>query len=263
MHKILIIIRKEWSEVFKNKLVLFTVAFMPLMFTALPLIMLGVTSPSDSMSGLTSSDMPASFGELCGTMSESACAQYWVVSQFLILYMMMPLMIPVTIASYSIVGEKSTRTLEPVLATPVKTWELLTGKALAASIPAIVVTWIGFFAFAIGASILASSPEVVARFLDPLWLTAIFIIGPELSIAAVSVAVLISSRVSDPRVAEQLSALVVLPLLAVFFGQVTGFFFLNDTLIVWMALIMVVVDLGLLYFATQLFQRERILTRWT
>jgi len=211
---------------------------------------------------LSSSDMPASFGEMCGNMSESACAQYWLVSQFLILYMMMPLMIPVTIASYSIVGEKSTRTLEPVLATPVKTWELLSGKALAAAIPAVVVTWIGFLVFAIGANLLAASPEVVARFLDPLWLIAIFVIGPQLSIAAVSVAVLISSRVSDPRVAEQLSAMVILPLLAVFFGQITGFFFLNETLILWMAAVMVLLDLGLMYFATQLFQREKILTRW-
>lgn len=262
MHKIWIIIQKEWAEVFKNRLVLFTVAFMPLLFTALPLIMLNATGTAAGMSGLSSSDMPASFGEMCGTMSESACAQYWLVSQFLILYMMMPLMIPVTIASYSIVGEKSTRTLEPVLATPVKTWELLTGKALAASIPAVLVTWLGFTVFAVGARLLATSPEVVARFLDPLWLIAIFVIGPQLSIAAVSVAVLISSRVSDPRVAEQLSAMVILPLLAVFFGQVTGFFFLNETLILWMAAVMVLVDVGLMYFATQLFQREKILTRW-
>jgi len=262
MRKIWIIIQKEWAEVFKNRLVLFTVAFMPLIFTALPLIMLSATGSADGMSDLSSSDMPVSFSEMCGTMSEGACAQYWLVSQFLILYMMMPLMIPVTIASYSIVGEKSTRTLEPVLATPVKTWELLTGKALAASIPAVLVTWLGFIVFAVGAHLLAASPEVVARFLDPLWLIAIFVIGPQLSIAAVSVAVLISSRVSDPRVAEQLSAMVILPLLAVFFGQVTGFFFLNEALILWMAAVMVLIDIGLLYFATQLFQREKILTRW-
>jgi len=99
MHKIWVIVKKEWAEVFKNRLVLFTVAFMPLLFTALPLIMLGATGSSESMTGLSSSDMPASFGEMCGSMSEGACAQYWLVSQFMILYMMMPLMIPVTIAS--------------------------------------------------------------------------------------------------------------------------------------------------------------------
>ncbi|MCZ7673972.1 MAG: hypothetical protein M5U34_46010 [Chloroflexi bacterium] len=40
IQKIKTIISKEWAEVFKNKMVLFTVAFMPLIFTALPIITL-------------------------------------------------------------------------------------------------------------------------------------------------------------------------------------------------------------------------------
>jgi ABC-2 type transport system permease protein len=176
--------------------------------------------------------------------------------------MLMPLAIPVTIASYSIVGEKTTRTLEPVLATPVTTLELLTGKALAAAIPGVGVTWIGFVVFAFGARLIATSPVVVARLTDPLWLMAIFIVGPLLAIASVSVAVMVSSRTNDPRVAEQLSMLVILPLLAVFFAQIAGLFFINETLILWMAVALVLIDAGLLAFATQLFQRETILTRW-
>ena len=37
MSKVWVIVRKEWSEVFKNKMVLFAVAFLPLLFTAMPL----------------------------------------------------------------------------------------------------------------------------------------------------------------------------------------------------------------------------------
>jgi ABC-2 type transport system permease protein len=83
-----------------------------------------------------------------------------------------------------------------------------------------------------------------------------------LAIAAVSVAVMVSSRVTDPRVAEQLSMLVILPLLAVFFGRIAGLFLINETLILWMTIGLIVIDFGLLVFATQLFQRENILTRW-
>jgi ABC-2 type transport system permease protein len=97
---------------------------------------------------------------------------------------------------------------------------------------------------------------------DALWLTAIFVVGPLLSIAAVSVAVMVSSRANDPRVAEQLSMLVILPLLGVFFGQITGLFFINDRLILWMAVVLLVIDAGLVALATHLFQRETILTRW-
>jgi ABC-2 type transport system permease protein len=76
------------------------------------------------------------------------------------------------------------------------------------------------------------------------------------------VAVMVSSRTSDPRVAEQVSMLVMLPLMAVLIGQVTGLILLNTQLVVYIALGMAAVDLGLMAFAVNLFQRETILTRW-
>ena len=174
----------------------------------------------------------------------------------------MPLMIPVTIAAYSIVGEKSTRTLEPLLATPITTIELLAGKGLAAVLPAVGATWLAFAVFAIGARLLGVGPGLVSKLADPMWLLAIFVVGPLLAIASVSFAVMISSRVNEPRVAEQLAGLVVLPLLALFFGQVSGLILLNSRLVLWMAIGLLVLDSGLLAFAVQLFQRESILTRW-
>jgi ABC-2 type transport system permease protein len=95
-----------------------------------------------------------------------------------------------------------------------------------------------------------------------MWLTAIFVVGPLLAVASVSFAVMISSRVNEPRVAEQLAGLVVLPLLVLFFGQVSGLILLNTALVFWMAVGLLVLDAGLLAFAVQLFQRETILTRW-
>jgi ABC-2 type transport system permease protein len=234
MHKIGVIVRKEWSEVFKNRLVLGTVVFLPLMLTALPLVVLGVMGAEADLGDVSAADMPASFARLCEGLSGGECGQYFLLMEFLLLYMMMPLMIPVTIAAYSIVGEKSTRTLEPLLATPITTIELLAGKGLAAALPAIGATWLSFAIFA----------------------------GPLLSVASVSFAVMISSRVNEPRVAEQLSGLVVLPLLGLFFGQVSGLILLNATLVLWMAIGLTVLDAVLLAFAVQLFQRESILTRW-
>jgi ABC-2 type transport system permease protein len=260
--KIWTIVRKEWAEVFKNRLVFFSVAFLPLMLTALPLAILYGTRSSGDLGGMSMSDLPQGFSALCGEMTGGECAQYFFVSQFMILFMILPLIIPSTIASYSIVGEKTTRTLEPLLATPISTIELLAGKAVAAAVPAIVATWAAFAIFAVGARILAIGPQVIARLFDPLWLMAIFIVGPLLAIAAVSMAVLVSSRVSDPRVAEQLSALVILPLLALFLGQISGLLILDARLVLWMALALVVIDAGLIALATRLFERENILTRW-
>jgi ABC-2 type transport system permease protein len=262
MNKLWIIARKEWAEVFKNRFVLFTVAFLPLILTALPLITLATMGDSADLEGLASADMPVQFDELCEGMTGSECGQYFIISQFMLLFMMMPLAIPVTIASYSIVGEKTTRTLEPLLATPISTLALLGGKALAAVLPAILVTWLGFCVFVAGTVIITGGGGLLAGILNVLWLIAIFVVGPLLALAAVSVAVMVSSRANDPRVAEQLSMLVILPLLGLFFGQMTGFILINQQLIVWMAVGMAVLDVGLLALATQIFQREAILTRW-
>jgi ABC-2 type transport system permease protein len=262
MQKLKAIIRKEWGEVFKNRLVLFTVGFLPVIMTALPLITLYASGSTEEMIGMSEVDLPARFASLCEGLSPASCGQYFIVSQFMMLFMLMPLAIPVTIASYSIVGEKTTRTLEPVLATPIKTWELLVGKGLAAGIPAVLATWISFVIFIVGSTFLAAGPDLVRKLLDPLWLTAVFVVGPLLAIAAISVAVMISSRANDPRVAEQLSMLVVIPLLGLFFAQIAGLVYINRTVILWMALMVTMLDAVLVYFATQLFQREAILTRW-
>jgi ABC-2 type transport system permease protein len=262
VNKLWIIVQKEWAEVFKNRFVLFTVAFLPIILTALPLIILATMGDAADLQGMTSADMPARFREQCAGMTGAECAQYFLVSQFMLLFMMMPLAIPVTIASYSIVGEKTTRTLEPVLATPISTLALLGGKALAAALPAILVTWLGFGAFVAGTAIITGGGGLLGGIMNALWLIAIFVVGPLLALAAVSVAVMVSSRANDPRVAEQLSMLVILPLLGLFFGQVTGLILINQQLILWMAIGMAVIDIGLLFLATQIFQREAILTRW-
>jgi ABC-2 type transport system permease protein len=262
MKKIWVIMRKEWAEVFKNRFVFFTIAFMPLILTALPLIMLSAMGSSGDLSGLGASDMPAQFTAMCGDLSGGECAQYYLVSQFLLLFMLMPLAIPVTFAAYSIVGEKTTRTLEPVLATPVTTLQLLAGKALAAALPAIGVTWLSFGVFLVGVRMITSSVTLTAQLGAAVWLLAIFVAGPLMAVAAVNVAVMVSSRASDPRVAEQLSMLVILPLLALFFGQISGFILINQQVMLYMTLGLIVVDAGLMAFATQLFQREAILTRW-
>jgi ABC-2 type transport system permease protein len=79
---------------------------------------------------------------------------------------------------------------------------------------------------------------------------------------SVSFAVMISSRVNDPRVAEQISMVVIVPVLGGFFGQIAGLFVLNKQIITIVGFVMLLLDAILFYFATRVFQREQILTRW-
>jgi ABC-2 type transport system permease protein len=103
---------------------------------------------------------------------------------------------------------------------------------------------------------------VVVALLDPMWWLAVFVAGPLLAILSVNFALMVSSRVNEPRVAEQLSAVVILPLLALFFGQIAGLFLINRQLVSLFAVAIAALDALMVYFAVRLFQRETILTRW-
>ncbi|HEY4689819.1 MAG TPA: ABC transporter permease subunit [Anaerolineae bacterium] len=255
------LIDKEWNEVFKNKLVLFTVLLLPLVFAVLPLVQLATTrqvNPGEL------SDAPGNIARLCDLqgLTSAECMQTFLSQSFMLFFFLMPLMIPVTIASYSIVGEKTTRSLEPLLATPTTTAEIIVGKGLAAVIPAMAAGWLSFAVYLIGARFFVVSDRVYAAIASPVWLVGMVLVAPLLTLFSVGAAIVISSRVNDPRAAEQLGALVILPVLAVFIGQIFGVIALNVTSMIVFAGVMLVVDAGMLYLAAKLFQRETILTRW-
>jgi ABC-2 type transport system permease protein len=261
LDRIWTIVDKEWAEVFKNKVVLLTIGIMPLIFTILPLVVLSFFG-DPSLSGGDSTDMPAMFSAACTGMAPSDCLQVYMVNEFLILFMMMPLAIPIAIASYSIVGEKTTHSLEPLLATPVTTFELLSGKVLAAAIPAIIATWGSFAIFILLVPLTGVTPAVQAYIRGATWFLAVVVAGPLMSILATVFAVIVSSRVSDPRVAEQTSMILILPVLALMFGQIAGLIVVNVQLMVIVIILLIFLDLGMVYVGTRMFERETILTKW-
>ncbi|MCB8945461.1 MAG: ABC transporter permease subunit [Ardenticatenaceae bacterium] len=260
MEKVKTIIGKEWAEVFKNRLVLFTVAFLPLILVALPLVTFYFTG---NLEGTESIDQAPDefFGAMCEGMSEDDCAMVFMLNLYTLMLMILPVAIPVSIAAYSVVGEKTTRSLEPMLATPITTAELLLGKALAAVIPAVVATWVGY-AIYVGGTRLLVNDLVFSYLMQPLWFIAILVVSPLLALMAVSFGLMVSSRVTDPRVAEQVSAVVILPLIMLVVGQSVGLILIDQRTIILMAVIVAVIDGVLLYFTVKLFQRETILTRW-
>lgn len=268
MRKIRTIINKEWAEVFKNRLVLFSVAFLPIFFVILPLITIWAMSNLDiddaeiSAADAGFDELPGNAIEtLCQGMNAGECTLVYMLDLFTLLFMILPIMIPVTIAAYSVVGEKTNRSLEPLLATPITTNQLILGKSLAAVIPAVVATWLGYIIYIVGARFILTD-TVFNRLIDPLWLIAVFIVGPLLSILSVSSAMIISSRVTDPRVAEQLAGIVVLPVVLILVGQSIGLLILDQQLVILAAVVVAILDVILGYLAIKAFQRETILTRW-
>src|SRR5690349_21725657 len=93
------VIDKEWAEVFKNRLVLFMVGFLPLILTRLPLGIVYTATRGGGLNGSDLADLPPSFAQLCGDITPGECLQVYLLNQFLLLFMLMPLIIPVSIAA--------------------------------------------------------------------------------------------------------------------------------------------------------------------
>jgi ABC-2 type transport system permease protein len=129
-------------------------------------------------------------------------------------------------------------------------------------LPAIIATWTCFAIFVLLLFPIGASPGVIGYIFGPVWISAILVVGPLMAILAVNAALMVSSRVSDPRAAEQISMVVIVPILGAMFGQIGGLFVINSQFVWVSALVLLVVDGVLIYLGARLFQRETILTQW-
>lgn len=261
MSKLGVIMRKEWLEMRCERSVLSMMIFLPLLITALGIGVtygLGLVPDAETVAlGAASAD-PALAGLPMAELGQAIMGR-----QFGTLFLMLPLMLPGLLAAYSIVGEKSRRTLEPILATPVSTWELLLAKSLMALIPAIILTWLCGAIFAVGVPMVALTPEVARLIVNPAWALMLLLCSPLLGLIMVAASVLISSRVNDPRTAQNVTGVVVLPLMLLFAGQLFGLVVVNIAFVLVLAAALAAVAALTIWLATRMFQREVILTRWT
>jgi len=187
--------------------------------------------------------------------------QAWIFQQFLVLLVLTPVAGSMSVAAYSVIGEKQARTLEPLLATPLTTFELLAAKVLGSLLPALMLTLASFGVYVAGAALFAQ-PGVYLALLTPKSLAIVFVLGPLAALAALQLAVCVSSRVNDARSAQQIGALIILPIAALLVLQLTGGFLLTIPVIAFIALVLAGVNVSLMLFGIALFDRESILTRW-
>ena len=194
-------------------------------------------------------------------LDPEAAVQAWIFQQFLVLLVITPVAASMSVAAYSVIGEKQARTLEPILATPITTFELLAAKVAGSLIPAVALTF-ATFAVYLGGTALFAGPGVVWALLTTRSLMIVFLLGPLAALAALQMAVCVSSRVNDARSAQQIGALIILPVSGLLVAQVTGSFMLTGTIILVVALALAVINAGLMALGIALFDRESILTRW-
>lgn len=184
VRRIKAVTRKELREYRHNKQVVATMVILPVLFSISPLIQIFALNPSSA---------PAiSHGHL------------------LLFLLGIPALVPATVAAYSVVGERQQGTLEPMLSTPTRREEFLIGKALAALIPSLVVSF-GVYAAIVGCMEVFAQPAVAAALLHGTQILAQIVFTPLLACWSIWVGISISTRSADLRVAQQLGMLANVP----------------------------------------------------
>ncbi len=264
------VVRKELRLGFQNRMTQLTVGIVTLIFILMPLAMaygMGDNGLLQQMSAGQPIDpqqvaiVRQVFPQLAD-LSPDTLIQALLLSSMQALFLIIPLMIPLIIAVYSVIGEKQTRSLEAVLATPIETRELLLAKCLAAAAPGVLSGWVSYLIFALLAIPALPAPVLRAVVFNPAWLLALLLIAPAASFLAVIVGLMVSSRATDPQSAQQVAGIIVLPVVVLVIGQIAGLVQLSILLVLGATVVLAAVDIGLLAAAVRLFQRETILTRW-
>jgi len=178
---------------------------------------------------------------------------------FLPLFMIVPLMMSSLVSANAIVGEKERKTLETLLSTPITNRELIVSKLLVSFLPAVLLSWAVFAVFFAGTNAIALAwiHQLIVR--SWIWLPSLLLLSPAISLVTLSLSLLVSMKAKTFQSAQQITALVVLPLVAVFYAQVAGVVALNAVYVVLLSLVLFAVGGVLILRVLPRFTREGII----
>jgi len=228
------VVRKELRDYRRQRSIVVTMVILPAIFLIQPTLDVFLASPSTVRT--TYFDLP------------------------ILLLLLIPVIMPSTLAAYSVVGEREQGTLEPLLTTPIRTSEFIYGKAAAVMIPTLALSYAVFGVF-FSAVLLFARPEVSsAVFSKGPVLLAVVLLAPLLAGWAIVVGMAVSVRASEVRVAQQLGTIASIPPFAfvVLFG--IGVIHPTFTFAVVFAIALLVLDVRAFRIVARMFDRERLVT---
>jgi ABC-2 type transport system permease protein len=266
--RIMTLAKKDLTEVFRNKAVWAPMLVVPLVFVVLLPIgfsmigNLGRDSLTTSFNQMSSwmITMPASMQAVLSGKSPLQLMLVFLLGIFMApMFLIMPMMFSSIIAAESFAGEKERKTLESLLYTPATDRELFLGKTLAAVIPAIVISWFSFLVYTLVVNLFTNG--IMGKVWFPLegWYPLVFLVTPAIAVLGTMGTVLVSARVNTFMEAYQSGASLVLLVLALVAGQMTGLLYLNLITAILVGLIVCIVDAILFQFCIRMFKRNRLI----
>ena len=243
LSKAWIIAEKDLAIFRKKKSVIYSVVLFPL-FVSIGLPLIFQFSGSSKSGGIPAEALPI------------------VINAFSFLFITGAVTLPTAIASYSLVGEKVQKSIEPLLATPTTEGEILLGKSIAAFLPPIAAIYMGAVIFM--ALIDSLTYSTFGYFYFPNWDMGVImlLLAPLGSILSIEFDILVSSRVNDVRAAQQLGGMVALPFAGIYVLAEADVLSLETTNLLLISASLVAIDVILFYISEGVFRREKILTKW-
>ncbi len=262
---------KDYKEVRQNKaawipaLVLplvFAVA-MPLGFTLLPQLIPteDIAQEMGDMQDLIGLMPPAIQQIFASTSLEQGFIIYMTAFMFAPMFLIMPLMFSSIIGADSFVGERERKTMEALLYTPSSDGTLFMGKILASVVPAVLLSWFTYAVYIVVVN--AASWPLFGRIWFPLpaWWPLMFWLTPAISLLGMAATVLISSRVKTFMEAYQLTGSLVIFVLLLMVGQISGVLFLGVFSTFAIGTLVWVVDAVLIYISVGTFNRTNLIAK--
>ncbi|HVC39892.1 MAG TPA: ABC transporter permease [Candidatus Dormibacteraeota bacterium] len=230
------IFQKELRDYRRNRFVVFTMSLLPLVFIAAPMIQLFAIKVTS-----TSARLEPRLG------------------LSLLFLLILPALIPSILSAYSVVGEREQGTLEPILTTPIHREEFLIGKALAALLPTLALSYLIFGIF-LAAVALFAQPVVASAVFEGSHVLVQLLFTPLVAGWSIWVGIAISTRVGDVRAAQQLTIFAALPPVAVVTLMSLNVIAASLGLALGLAAFLIVID-GLAWrVLATMFDRERLIT---
>ncbi|HVM72661.1 MAG TPA: stage II sporulation protein M [Anaerolineales bacterium] len=166
-----------------------------------------------------------------------------------------PITVSLVIALESFVGEKERGTIEPLLSSPLKDWQLFMGKLLAGTIAPLFTAYLGITVYMIGLYFRHIPFPDANRMAETLVLTAVQ------AFLMVTGAILISTQATSVRASNLMASFIVIPMALLIQGESVMLFWGND-MGLWLVVGGVCVMMVLLArVGVAHFQREALLGR--
>lgn len=264
------IVRKDLKVAIQNKGVVLPIIIVPLvLFVIFPWV--AIYAPSLSNAGgapINNMDqvfarMPAGLlHELSGYTHEQQMTLFILIYMLAPMFLILPLMVSSVIAADSFAGEKERKTLEALLYTPTTDQELFTAKLLGGWTASITVAILSFLLYAIMVNV--AGWKSIGHFFFPnwMWIALVLWVTPAVAGLGMVVMVFVSARAQGFQDAYQLGGLIVLPVLALVIGQISGVMYFSLGVVLLVGLLVWLLDLGLLWLASKSFRRGELMTQF-